>query len=609
MRRHFVALLVVLSLMGGLAVSSTSIASADPVTVPGAPTSLVATPGNGSVSIAFMPGADGGAAITNYEYSTDNGATWKAFSPINTMNLVLISVRSDAATGLVTGTTYLIKLRAVNPVGSGAESPAVSVTPATVPGAPTSVVGVSGNAQVTVSWTAPVSNGGSVITRYTVSASPQVGGVTRTCTTTLTSCVVYDLTNGVAYRFTVKARNAVNEGAASGESSAVTPATVPGGPTSVVGVSGNAQVAVSWVAPISNGGSVLTGYTVSASPQVGGVTRTCTTALTSCIVTGLTNGVAYSFTVTATNTVGTGAASGASSAVTPATVPGVPTAVVITPGNREVTVSWTAPANNGAQITGYKVQVYGAAGAALTRSCLVNATTSSATTCTITDLTNDTTYGFAVNATNSKGSSAYSTVTQVQPTLVKILRGNAKVTASWTFTAPATVRGSTFLNYQVQAYTAAGAVVVGKTCTPVGSAKTCEIGGLTNNTAYSIAVISRYANGTSITTAKSITVAPSNVTGASVPAAPTGVTAVTGVKQATVSWTASVANGATVTVYTVQAYNPTTNVAVAFTCATSVTSCIVTGLTTGNKYYFKVTARNDVGNSAASSATTTVTAG
>jgi hypothetical protein len=515
MRRHFVALLVVFSLMGGLAVSSTSIASADPVTVPGAPTSLVATPGNGSVSIAFMPGADGGAAITNYEYSTDNGATWKAFSPINTMSLVLISVRSDAATGLVTGTTYLIKLRAVNPVGSGAESPAVSVTPATVPGAPTSVVGVSGNAQVTVSWTAPVSNGGSVITRYTVSASPQVGGVTRTCTTTLTSCVVHDLTNGVAYRFTVKARNAVNEGAASG----------------------------------------------------------------------------------------------ASSAVTPATVPGVPTAVVITPGNREVTVSWTAPANNGAQITGYKVQVYGAAGAALTRSCLVNATTSSAKTCTITDLTNDTTYGFAVNAINSKGSSAYSTVTQVQPTLVKILRGNAKVTASWTFTAPATVRGSTFLNYQVQAYTAAGAVVVGKTCTPVGSAKTCEIGGLTNNTAYSIAVISRYANGTSITTAKSITVAPSNVTGASVPAAPTGVTAVTGVKQATVSWTASVANGATVTVYTVQAYNPTTNVAVAFTCATSVTSCIVTGLTTGNKYYFKVTARNDVGNSAASSATTTVTAG
>jgi hypothetical protein len=98
-RRHLVGLLAVFSLIVGLAVSSTSIASADPVTVPGAPTSLVATPGNGSVSIAFMPGADGGAAITNYEYSTDNGATWKAFSPINTMSLVLISVRSDAATG------------------------------------------------------------------------------------------------------------------------------------------------------------------------------------------------------------------------------------------------------------------------------------------------------------------------------------------------------------------------------------------------------------------------------------------------------------------------------------------------------------------------------
>jgi len=123
-------------------------------------------------------------------------------------------------------------------------------------------------------------------------------------------------------------------------------------------------------------------------------------------------------------------------------------------------------------------------------------------------------------------------------------------------------------------------------------------------------VISRYANGTTITTAKSITVAPSNLLGALAPAAPAGVTALAGVKQATVSWTASAANGATVTLYTVQAYNPLTNVAVATKlCTTSVTSCAVTGLTTGTSYYFKVTARNDAGTSVASSATTTVTAG
>jgi hypothetical protein len=285
--------------------------------------------------------------------------------------------------------------------------------------------------------------------------------------------------------------------------------------------------------------------------------------------------------------------------------------MVITPGNREVTVSWAAPANNGATITEYRVQAYGSLGSVLsTNFCTVNATATTATTCTITGLPNDTTLGFAVNAKNSKGTSAYTTIGQVQPSLVKIRRGNAKVTASWTFTAPSTYGGSAFSSYQVQAYTSTGAVVAGKTCTPVGTAKTCEITGLTNNTQYSIAVISRYANGTTITTAKSIAVAPSSLLGALAPAAPTGVTALAGVKQATVSWTASAANGATVTLYTVQAYNPLTNVAVATKlCTTSVTSCIVTGLTTGTSYNFKVTARNDAGNSVASSATTTVTAG
>ena len=48
------------------------------------------------------------------------------------------------------------------------------------------------------------------------------------------------------------------------------------------------------------------------------------TAATSYTVTGLTNGVAYTFTVKATNVVGTGAASGASNSVTPATLPGAP---------------------------------------------------------------------------------------------------------------------------------------------------------------------------------------------------------------------------------------------------------------------------------------------
>ena len=47
-------------------------------TVPSAPTSLIATPGNAQVSVAFTQGFDGGSAITNYQYSINNGVTFTA---------------------------------------------------------------------------------------------------------------------------------------------------------------------------------------------------------------------------------------------------------------------------------------------------------------------------------------------------------------------------------------------------------------------------------------------------------------------------------------------------------------------------------------------------
>ena len=91
----------------------------------------------------------------------------------------------------------------------------------------------------------------------------------------------------------------------------------PGAPLQPTAVAGNARVTVTVAA--GTGGTPAT-YLVSASPQVGGVTKTCTVTApaTSCIVTGLTNDVAFTFTATATNASGTSAASNASAAVTPA---------------------------------------------------------------------------------------------------------------------------------------------------------------------------------------------------------------------------------------------------------------------------------------------------
>ncbi len=79
------------------------------------------------------------------------------------------------------------------------------------------------------------------------------------------------------------------------------------------GISGNASASVSWTAPF-NGGSTITGYTVTSSPD--GVTAT-TAGATSVVVPGLTNGVSYTFTVTATNSIGTSDPSAPSNSVTP----------------------------------------------------------------------------------------------------------------------------------------------------------------------------------------------------------------------------------------------------------------------------------------------------
>ena len=93
----------------------------------------------------------------------------------------------------------------------------------------------------------------------------------------------------------------------------ITWVSAPYEPTIGTATGGNAQATVNFTAPANDGGSPITGYTVTSSP--GGFTATGTTSPIT--VTGLTNGTAYTFTVTATNSIGTGDASAASNAVTP----------------------------------------------------------------------------------------------------------------------------------------------------------------------------------------------------------------------------------------------------------------------------------------------------
>jgi gliding motility-associated-like protein len=91
-------------------------------TTPSAPTITTITNNAGTATINFTdPTSNGGSVITNYEYTTDGGTTWTAFSPVTTSSPVTVS-------GLTNGTTYPFQLRAVNAIGSGAPSNIISTT-------------------------------------------------------------------------------------------------------------------------------------------------------------------------------------------------------------------------------------------------------------------------------------------------------------------------------------------------------------------------------------------------------------------------------------------------------------------------------------------------
>ena len=272
-----------------------------PSMMPSAPTSLVATAGDGQVSVAFTAGADGGSAITNYEFSTNDGTNWTALSPAVTTSPVVI-------TGLTNGTAYSIRLRAVNAAGNGDPSEAVGATPRTVPSAPTSLVATAGDGEVSVAFTAGA-DGGSAITNYEFSTNNGSNWTVFSPAITTSPAVISGLTNGTAYSIRLRAVNAAGNGAASDAVSG-TPRTTPSAPTSLVATAGDGQVSVAFTAG-ADGGSAITNYEFSTNNGTDWTAFNPPVTTSPAVITGLTNGTAYSIRLRAVNEAGSGAASDA----------------------------------------------------------------------------------------------------------------------------------------------------------------------------------------------------------------------------------------------------------------------------------------------------------
>lgn len=137
---------------------------------------------------------------------------------------------------------------------------------------------------------------------------------------------------------------------------------LPSQPLNVVGDPGDSLVIVSWNAP-TNSTTTVTSYAVQYSSNGGSSWTTFgTTASTSLMVTGLSNGTDYVFRVAATNSAGLGPYSSSSSSVSPnvsyATSPGAPTNITGIAGNTKVLLNWVAPSDIGkSALTNYVVQL------------------------------------------------------------------------------------------------------------------------------------------------------------------------------------------------------------------------------------------------------------
>ncbi len=563
--------------------------SAMPAAPPSAPQNPSAVGGNLVVALSWQaPASSGSSPVTGYNIYRGTTAGSQTF---------LTSVGNVLAyndTAVAVSTTYYYKLTAVNNVGEGAASGVFSGTTAlpNPPSAPQNLAATAGNAQVALSWQAPASNGGGAITNYKV-----YRGVTSnnlTLLTTLGNVLAYtDSTavNNTTYYYQVTAVNSGGEGPASNQVSATpTPPPVPSAPQNLAATAGNAQVALSWQAPASNGGSSITNYKVYR-----GVTSNNLTLLTTLGVvlaytdTSVTNGTTYYYQVTAVNSGGEGPVSNQVSAqpVTPVP-PSAPQSVTATAGYLQNSLAWAAPASSGTSpVTNYKIY----RGTASNNIPLLT-TVGNVTSYTDTGLTGGTTYYYQISAVSNAGEGTKSTTVSAQPlTPAKpgvppsfvVAPANAGASLSW---GAAASNGATITSYKVYRGTSSSSQSLIAT---LGNVLTYNDTGLTNKTTYyyKVSAVNSVGEGTA-------TAVTSVVPG--LPTAPLSFAVQAGNTQVTLTWAApTYSGGPALSGYKVYKGTSSTSQTLLATVGASPTSYTATGLTNGTTYYFKVTAYNSVG--------------
>ncbi len=439
-------------------------------TAPDAPTGLSATPsGRTIIKLSWTaPSNDGRATITGYkiEVSPDGTSNWTGLVD----NSGSTSTTYDHE-NLEPETTRHYRVSAINSVGTGKASNIDSATTdaRTAPDAPTSLTAIaSGRTTINLSWTAPSDDGGAVISGYKIEVSPNGStNWTNLVENTDSKSTMYaheNLEPETTRHYRVSAINSVGTGSASRTDTAMTDAlTAPDAPASLIAVgSGRTTINLVWTLPPDDGGAIITGYRIEVSAN-GKSFWTDLKSNTGSISTtyaheNLPPGTKQYYRVSAINAIGTGASSNIDSATTDAPdAPDAPTSLTATAsGQTIINLSWKAPSNNGAVISGYRIEVSPDGSSGWTD--LESNTKSTSTTYAHENLAPETTWYYRISAINSVGGGTPSNIDSATTDVVTVadhptdLRATASgatvINLSWK--APSNNGGAVVTGYRIE---------------------------------------------------------------------------------------------------------------------------------------------------------------
>lgn len=274
--------------------------------VPTAPQSITLV-SQSQIQIKFSwsaPTSDGGIALTEYRIYWDNATNGVTYSNLGTTATgTLLYTKSS---GLTSGATYKFYVTAKNSIGESAQSNILTVIAASVPSAPAGLYVISqSSTEITIGWVAP-SNGGNPITDYIVNYNQgnaiDVWIVLAASTSGQVQKTLSGITTpGEIFQFTVQAKNAIGSSVASSIFPVVA-ATLPDPPVNLTRDQVNTsktQVAITWSAGPSNGGSVVIDYTIFWDQGINSFVQATSgiTALAYTRSTGISTGTAYKFKV------------------------------------------------------------------------------------------------------------------------------------------------------------------------------------------------------------------------------------------------------------------------------------------------------------------------